>query len=145
MLIALGWAPGILGGALMRLRSEWDSSARRGATQTDAILLMGKLKSLPRVLEIITGWASSRRMDDPRGLAKAVTAHWIDCLCHHCHGRGKDVIAGTPFLGRQCKHCNGTGKRPEPRGEPGRLALTLMEQCIYRSKQSIKSRLRQMR
>lgn len=145
ILIAAGWAPGMLGGALMRLHSEWDSTARKVATKTDAMLLFGQLKSLPRVLEMISAWADGRGMESPRTLAQAVTAHWLDNNCHKCHGRGKEVIPGTPMLGRQCGACNGAGKRREPRGIAGRDALAMMDECVQVQRTSIRNRLYSMR
>ena len=144
ILIASGWTPGILGSALMRLHGEWDSTSRRANTQTDAMLLFGQLKSLPTVLAILTRWAEEQGVEAPRTLAQAVTAHWLDSNCHHCHGRGKDVIPGTPMLGRQCRHCGGTGKQAEPRGMDGRKALNMMDNCIQGARNSIKRRLRDM-
>lgn len=144
VLIAAGCTPGILGSALMRLHSEWDGCAKpRSMTETDARLLMGNIKTLPRVLEILSEWAKLRGMDEPIRLAQAVIAHWVDSTCHACHGRGHEVIPGTPSLGRKCKACHGTGRRKEPKGEAGRLMLSLMEDCVVRARTSIKKRLRQ--
>ena len=145
VLIAAGCTPGILGGALMRLHSEYDSSEKRAGTQTDAILLMGKLKSLPRVLEAIEEWALLRGLDEPKRLAHAVVAHWLDSTCQPCGGRGHEMIAGTPSLGRRCKACHGTGKRKEPMGEAGRRALNMFDECVQVARTSMSKRLRQTR
>lgn len=143
VLIAAGCTPGILGSALMRLHSEFDSSSEKQArTATDAILLMGKLKSLPRVLEALEGWALLRGLDAPGKLAQAVTAYYLDSKCTACEGRGHERIAGTPMLGRQCKVCRGTGKRKEPMGEAGRLMLNVMDDAVMVARNSIKRRLR---
>lgn len=146
VLIAAGCTPGILGGALMRLHSEYDrSSEKQARTATDAILLMGKLKSLPRVLEAIEAWAVLRGLDAPKRLAQAVVAHWLDARCQPCHGRGHELIPGTPSLGRACKVCKGTGKRKEPMGEAGRRALNLMDDCVNDARYGMRKRLRQYR
>ena len=143
VLIAAGCTPGILGSALMRLHSEFDSSSEKQArTATDAILLMGKLKSLPRVLEALEEWALLRGLDGPGKLAQAVTAYYLDSKCTACEGRGHERIAGTPSLGRQCKACRGTGKRKEPMGEAGRLMLNVMDDAVMVARNSIKRRLR---
>lgn len=143
-LIACGLTPGILGGALMRLHSEYDSSSEKHArTATDAILLMGKLKSLPRVLEALEGWATLRGLSEPSKLAQAVAAYWLDAKCTPCGGRGHEQIPGTPSLGRQCKVCKGTGKRKEPMGEAGRRMLNMMDDAVQRARQSMSKRLRQ--
>lgn len=146
VLIAAGLTPGILGGALMRLHSEYDgSSEKQVRTATDAILLMGKLKSLPRVLQALEDWAVLRGMDAPKRLAQAVVAHWLDARCHPCHGRGHEQIAGTPSLGRACKVCKGAGKRKEPMGEAGRQALNMFDECVQVARASMSKRLRQTR
>lgn len=143
ILIACGLTPGILGAALMRMHSEHDSSQRRHDTQTDALLLMGKLKSLPRVLEALEGWAVLRNLDAPAKLAQAAAAYWLDALCKPCHGRGHERIPGTPSLGRQCKVCHGSGRRKEPMGEAGRRMLNMMDAAVYSARQSMSKRLRQ--
>jgi hypothetical protein len=144
VLIAAGCTPGILGAALMRLHSEWDGCAKpRAMTETDARLLMGNIKTLPRVLTILSDWASLRGLDAPMRLAQAVIAHWLDSTCHACHGRGHEVIPGTPSLGRKCKACHGSGKRKEPKGEAGRQMLNMMDEAVIVARTSMKKRLRQ--
>lgn len=108
-----------------------------------ARLLVGKLKTMPRVVGILTEWANKRALPDPHALAQAVVLFWLDGNCRSCHGRGNEVIPGTPSLGRKCKACNGTGKRKEPGGEAGRLMLTLMEDSVIRARTSMKKRLHQ--
>ena len=143
ILIACGLTPGILGGALMRLASEFDSSSeKRPGSKTDAILLMGRLKSLPRVLEALEEWALLRGLDAPGKLAQAAAAYYLDSKCTACEGRGHERIAGTPMLGRQCKVCRGTGKRKEPMGDAGRLMLNVMDDAVMVARNSIKRRLR---
>ena len=143
VLLAAGMSPGILGSALMRLHSEYDSSSEKQArTSTEVILLMGKLKSLPRVLEALEGWALLRGLGEPHKLALAVVAYWLDSKCQACEGRGHERIAGTPSLGRKCKVCRGTGKRKEPMGEAGRLMLSMCEECVMGARNSMKKRLR---
>ena len=143
VLLASGMTPGILGSALMRLHSEFDSSSEKQArTATDAILLIGKLKSLPRVLETLEDWARLRGLDAPKRLAQAVVAHWLDARCQPCHGRGHEQIVGTPSLGRKCKACHGTGKRKEPMGEAGRQALDMFDECVQVARASMSKRLR---
>jgi len=108
-----------------------------------AKLLMGNLKTLPRVVGILSEWATMRALADPRGLAHAVVTFWLDSNCQACHGRGHEVIPGTPSLGKRCKTCGGTGKRKDPRGEAGRLMLSLMDDCVTRARTHMKKRLRQ--
>ena len=141
-LIACGLTPGTLGIALMRLQSEHDSSEKRCATQTEALMLMGKLKSLPRVLEALEGWALLRGLGAPGKLAQAAAAYWLNSMCSACEGRGHERVAGTPMLGRQCKACRGTGRRKEPMGDAGRLMLSMMEECVMGACNSMEKRLR---
>jgi hypothetical protein len=108
-----------------------------------AKLLMANLKTMPRVVGVLAEWAVMRALPDPQALAQAVVTFWLDSNCHSCHGRGNEVIPGTPSLGRKCKACNGTGKRKEPRGEAGRLMLSLMEDSVTRARTSMKKRLHQ--
>ena len=144
ILIAAGCTPGILGAALMRLHSEWDGCAKpRAMAETDARLLMGSIKTLPRVLGVLTEWATARGMESPQAVAQAVVAFWLDSNCHACHGRGHEVIPGTPSLGRKCKACHGTGKRKEPKGEAGRQMLNMMDESVAVARTSMKKRLRQ--
>lgn len=144
VLIAAGCTPGILGGALMRLHSEYDGTAKPAAmTATEALLLMGKLKSLPRVLQALEDWARLRGLDAPKRLAQAVIAHWLDARCQPCHGRGHELIPGTPSLGRACKVCRGTGKRKDPMGEAGRKALNMCDECVQVARASMRKRLQQ--
>lgn len=143
VLIAAGCTPGILGSALMRLHSEFDGAAKPAVmTATDAMLLMGKLKSLPRVLSVIEAWAAQRGLDAPKRLAQAVVAYWLDAQCRPCNGRGHELIVGTPSLGRKCKACKGTGKRKEPMGEAGRQMLNLCDDAVMTARNSMKRRLR---
>lgn len=145
ILLASGMTPGILGGALMRLASEWDGSEKRSGTQTEAILLMGKLKSLPRVLQALEDWAALRGLDAPKRLAQAVVAYWLDAQCMACEGRGHERIAGTPSLGRTCKACRGTGRQKEPMGEAGRQMLNMCDEAVAVARASMSKRLRQTR
>lgn len=52
-------------------------------------------------------------MDDghePTLVAK-VLSHLANDVCKHCHGRGYDVVPGTPLLSDTlCVHCQGTGR-----------------------------------
>ena len=67
VLIASGMSNSRIGGALMRLRSEFgsDSVPRRHATETDRRLLMARLKTLPTVLAAVTAQAKHWGIDRP--------------------------------------------------------------------------------
>jgi len=146
VLIAAGCSPGILGAALMRLHSEYDSAAKPAqATLTEALLLRHKLRSLPLVLSVLSAWAAARGMAEPDKLALAVASHWLHSACQPCHGRGSELIPGTPSLGRTCKVCRGTGKRREPMGEAGRKALNMCDDSVNVARDVMRKRLRQYR
>lgn len=145
VLIAAGLTPGLLGSALLRLHSEWDGAAKpRKLTETDARLLFGALKTLPKVIEAVGTWAAKRGYSEPYELAGGAVAYWLDDGCNACQGRGFDVIPGTPTLGAACKRCGGSGKRKPPGGEAGRAALNMMDDCIAVARSSMRLRLRNM-
>lgn len=143
VLIACGWAPGLLGSALLRLHGEWDGTAKpKKLTETDARLLYGALKTLPKVIDAVGQWAAKRGYSEPYELAGGVVAYWLDDGCNACQGRGFDVIPGTPTLGAACKRCGGSGKRRPPEGDAGRATLDMMDTCVGVAKSSIRLRLR---
>lgn len=145
VLIAAGWTPGLLGGALMRLHSEWDGAAKkRRMDETEAFLLFGQLKTLRRAVDGIAAWAERKGHKEPRTLANAVLIYWLHDNCQPCLGRGHEVIHGSPVLGRQCRKCGGSGKRNPPAGEMGKAALNMMDACVHITRHSIKLRLRNM-
>lgn len=40
-----------------------------------------------------------------------VVRHWLDDVCHACHGRGYETVPGTPMLSDVlCGECGGTGR-----------------------------------
>lgn len=56
-----------------------------------------------------------------------VIKHWLDDMCHACHGRGYEVVPGTPMLSeKQCEHCGGQGRVKLP--EPDDASLWLLEE-----------------
>jgi len=145
VLIAAGWTPGLLGGALMRLHSEWDGAAKkRHMDETDAFLLFGQLNSLRRAVDGVAAWAERKGHKEPRTLANAVLIYWLHDSCQPCLGRGYAVIGDTPVLGRPCRTCGGSGKRNPPGGEAGRAALNMMDACVQAARSSMRLRLRNM-
>ncbi len=161
VLIAAGWSPGMLGGALMRLRGEWDSVAaprfRQHSTAhqrrnhpgadadagagADAVQLLGRLRSLAQVLEAVERWATAKHLADARTLARTSVCYWLDPTCRACLGRGAALVPGTPMLGRVCKACGGSRKAREPMGQDGRRTLNMLDDCVSRRNQSMKKRL----
>jgi hypothetical protein len=144
MLIAAGWSPGMLGGALMRLRGEWDSAAHpQGRTRTvaDGAQLLGRLRSLAQVLQALERWAGAKGLAEAGLLARTCVCYWLDPTCPACLGRGAALVPGTPMLGRVCKACGGSRKAREPMGQEGRRLLNLIDDCVSRRNQSMKKRL----
>ena len=132
----------------MRLRSEYgsDSVPRRHATETDHRLMMAKLKTLPAVLAAVSAQAHSWGIDRPEAVALAVVSHWLDDVCRHCEGRGKERILDTPALSsKNCKHCRGTGKIDLTHGSAGRRMASYIGDCVNRWRQSTANRLYGMR
>lgn len=143
VLIAAGMTPGILGHALIRLHGEWDAAAKpQNITQTDATLLYGRLKSLQRVLGIISEYLTRKGEQKPLVGAKALVMYWLDDRCQPCSGRGAFVLAGSPILGRTCKACGGGKKRTAPLGDLGRQTLNMMDASVDQARRSMKKRLR---
>ena len=144
ILIASGMSNSRLGGALMRLRAEYGSDGvpRRSASETDHRLMMSKLKTLPQVLSAVTAQARDWRIDRPEAVALAVVSHWLDSVCRHCEGRGKEKIVDTPALSnRNCKHCRGVGRVDLTHGSAGRRMAGFIEDCVNRWRQSTAKRL----
>lgn len=147
LLIASGMSNSRMGGALMRLRAEYgsDSVPRRNASETDHRLMLGRLKTLPAVLSAVTAQAHSWGIDRPGAVALAVVSHWLDDLCRHCEGRGKERIKDTPALSaRNCKHCGGTGRIDLTHGSAGRRMAGYVGDCVsdwsHRTKKLLRDR-----
>lgn len=148
VLIASGMSNSRMGAALMRLRAEYgsDSVPRRHATETDHRLMMGKLKTLPAVLDAVAAQAHDWGIERPHVVALAVVSHWLDNICRHCEGRGKEKIKDTPTLsGKNCKHCRGTGRTDLTHGSAGRRMSGYISDCVSRWEQSTKKKLFAMR
>ena len=145
ILIASGMSGRGLGGALMRLRTEYSGGSvpRASMGKTDYRLMMSQLHTFPAVLQAMTDQATHWGIERPESVAKAVIAHFLDDTCPHCEGRGKDRIKGTPALsGKNCKHCQGTGHTALPYGSAGRRLEGYMQDCINRWRQLTAKRLR---
>jgi hypothetical protein len=72
----------------------------------------GDVKEFPKVLNGLLTMVRSRWFDvDGNKTVNEVLSHWLDDICHPCHGRGYAVVPGTPMLGDvPCGACNGTGR-----------------------------------
>lgn len=147
VLIAAGWSPARVGGALLRLRSEWDRSARpRALSDTDAILLSGQLRSLPGVRAALAEQLARWGEADPRAAtaqACAVLACWLSPACPACGGTKYQVAPGTHrHTAKACALCRGAGVRPVPHGQSGRRLANWMDGCLQSARSGIGRRLR---
>lgn len=144
ILIAAGWSASRIGAALMRLHTEFDSTARIHGkpTETDFRLLMGKLKSLNSVREQVMLQAFKWGMEQPEPMVLAVVLWRLDKVCPKCNGLKFDRIKDTPALStKHCKCCRGVGERSLPFGEAGKRLSVFMDDCVSRAQHSIKNRL----
>lgn len=143
VLMAAGMTHSMLGAVLLRLKSEWDGSAKpAGDDVMDARLFMNGLKSWPAALARLTAWAGKRGHEGPAELAQKALVHWLDDACPKCRGRGYSKLPGSPVLGMACRSCVGTGKRHAPARSPLREALNLLDDCEARAYEVMKKRLR---
>lgn len=145
VLTAAAWAPARLGSALLRLASEYARPVRlQGMTASDALLLVGQLKTLPDVRRELTIQLKAWGHDKPEDGALAIVAWWLHKVCSKCDGVRYEVIPGTGRTsGRACKACSGTGEARLPQGEMGKRAANYMDRAVYDARQSMRWRLRQ--
>ena len=63
--------------------------------------------------EMVLKKATRRKwVKDAESVADISLMHWLDDICHQCHGRGHPVIKDTPTLeASACTACNGTGRK----------------------------------
>lgn len=126
LLISAGWADS-LGIKLYRLAGEFDQvlqDMRRASTQTDAIMVLGHLKTLNQARIALVRFAieSAPRWGvklDPNIIGvvvgKALSA-WLDPNCPKCGGTG--TIGGYDGkVSNICRRCGGSGKNRHGLGE----------------------------
>ena len=144
---AAAWAPARLGSALLRLVSEYGRPIRlQGMSRTDAILLMGKLKSLREVQIQLAIKLKDWGHDQPVDASLAIIAWWLHKVCRKCDGRGYEVVQGTGRLSaKQCQSCHGTGEARLPHGEFGKRAANFLDDSIQRARTQIRNALGKIR
>ena len=148
VLIASGLSGKGLGGALMRLHTEYGGGGvpRASMGKTDYRLMMSQLHTFPAVLQAVTEQAAHWGIERPEAVARAVIAHWLDSTCPHCAGRGKEKIKDTPNLsGKNCKHCHGTGKTALSHGSAGKRMAGFVDYCLFAWRKATVKRLRPTR
>lgn len=126
VMIASGWAPGRIGGLLMRLHTK---PTRDGLQEAHTQVSME---------------AARLSIDNPDAVASAVIAWWLDRICKTCFGRKFDTIENTPSLSAiECPSCHGTGENKLPYGKAGRYLADWLDTCKHAHVGYIKRRLRQ--
>ncbi len=119
LLIAAGWADS-LGIKLYRLAGEFDEVARdlhRTSNKTDAILVLGRLKTLTQVRIALVGFAMDAAPRwgvklDPNIIGVVVVrvlSAWLDPNCPKCGGT-KTIGGYDGKVANICRRCNGSGK-----------------------------------
>lgn len=84
-----------IGVSLWRLKYAGDSR-EFGKVVAGLAELMGK-----------RGWQGV----DCTQVVNRVIKHWLDDVCHACHGRGYETVPGTPMLSdKVCMACEGSGR-----------------------------------
>ena len=164
ILVAAGWSRSRVGGALLRLHSEYDGAdhssmpradmlhSSAGAQSQDEGLthrraqVFARLKTLPQVREQLAAQAIRWRIDAPNSVAAAVLYWWLQPTCSACEGRKFESMPGAARLSaRACKACAGTGVSRVPHGEAGRRMANFIDDCVHRARQSIGNRLHSIR
>ncbi|AVS82167.1 hypothetical protein C8244_14795 [Paracidovorax avenae] len=166
LLVAAGWSRSRVGGALLRLHSEYDGADHSGMPRSDMLhaspkdrsqdveqrlalrhaQVLARLKTLPQVREQLAAQATRWRIDAPHSVATAVLYWWLQPTCSACEGRKFESVPGTARLSsRACKACAGTGLSRVPHGEAGRRMANFIDDCVHRARQSIGNRLHSIR
>lgn len=93
-------------------------------------LFLPRLKTLPAVIQHLTGHAAKWQIQEPQQRATVSIGYWLDQTCDHCHGLKLEVIPDTPVLSEvPCKPCQGTGKKAMPYGQIGRRLVGYLDEC----------------
>lgn len=78
----------------------------------------GDSREFRTVLDGLTLMFDRRWPDTPDAVDTVVQVvkHWLDDVCHACHGRGYETVPGAPVLSEKpCQVCNGEGRLRLPR------------------------------
>lgn len=144
ILIAAGWNQSRIGGALLRLHTEFDGAEkmkmaaardflppgkggkeeRRVASRRahefnlhEAGLLLQKLKAWPDVRTQVTLQLVKWKVEEAEAKAVDVLRWWLAQACPICSGTKMQVASGTNrHNGKICHDCSGTGVREIPGG-----------------------------
>lgn len=87
----------------------------------------GDRREYPKAFEGLREMAEKRFGSDMATVVISVLDHHLDNVCRTCHGRGYQVVPGTPVLSDDlCLACAGSGRRQLENA--GKAALWLQEQ-----------------
>jgi hypothetical protein len=132
ILIACGKSGDTMGSALMRLRAEFDMvkadlRGTAGNPETEMLLALMRLKSLPETRDRLSAWGTNRAAfkgyhSPPHELAKLigrVLDIWLSPNCYPCEGRGFTGGGRGEHSGprMRCATCGETGKRKQRLGK----------------------------
>lgn len=134
--VAVAWSSARLGRSLLRLVSEYGKPIRlQGMSTTDAILLVGKLKSLRDVQRELAIQLKLWGHPQPIDASLSIISWWLVRVCRKCDGRGYEVVPGTARLSaKQCNYCHGTGEAKLPQGDFGKRAANYLDDSIQRAR-----------
>ena len=110
---------------------------------TEKTLFLGKLKTLPAIIEQVAIQCARWDIPEPRKVATVTVGHWLNQVCPRCHGLKFELIPDSPTLSaKQCKPCNGTGVVNAPYGLAGKKMLNYLDDCVSIGQRSIRERLK---
>lgn len=99
--------------------------------QNEKTLFMGKLKTIHKAIDVVTGMCEKARVQNPKAVAAALTGYWLNQLCTVCHGLKAPQLPDTPTLSaKPCYKCAGSGFALAPYGQSGRKVLNNMDKCV---------------
>lgn len=112
-------------------------------------ILFQKLKTMPEVRLQLAIWVYQCGIEEPEHRAAEILSWWLDHTCPVCHGRGKQLIHGSPIKShRNCPECKGSGQTPVPFSHDDRNyvreshhMLDHIGRCVTEARASLKQRL----
>ena len=170
VIIAAGMSDSRLGMALLRLHSEWDSSAKPRKISPDQIKALaltmrdshGKPDMMRARRESAAWFASELRLfaqalksrpaviegltawaaikDIPAHAVPLAVLHWLHHTCQVCDGHGRRKVPDQPALGARQCHAC-DGFGQTHRPEGSTRLLTHIDYCIQQARNSLKRRL----
>ena len=165
LIIAAGWSDYRIGGALLRLHTEFDGTAKprlvtkeallgpgrhdkearkvasraaRGHNRTEMSLLLMKLRALGDVRMQMTLRLIKWRVEDAEAKGLEILLWWLAQACEDCGGTKFQAVAGTGRLSsKACETCRGSGRKDIPHDQIGRKTANWMDQCVERARRGM--------